>query len=62
LPDIAIGLSLHHEGNHPRQNLDYQQHRTGTKHPHQRPELAAIQFRAATHVQSKVTFNQMERE
>jgi hypothetical protein len=62
LPDIAISLSLHHEGDHPCQNLDRQQRRTDTKDPHQRPELAAIQFRAATHVQSKVTLSQMERK
>jgi hypothetical protein len=62
LPDIATSLSLHYEGNDPCQNLDHQQHRTDPKHRHQRPELATIQFRAATHVQSKVTFNQVECE
>jgi hypothetical protein len=41
-------------GNHPRQNLDHQQQRTHTKDPHQRPELATVQFCAATHVQSKI--------
>jgi hypothetical protein len=61
LPDIATSLPLHHESNHPCQNLDHQQIRTYTKDPHQRPELAAIQFRAPTHVQSEVTFNQVER-
>jgi hypothetical protein len=62
LPDIATSLPLDHEGNHPRQNLAHQQHCADTKDPHQHPELSAIQLRAATHMQGKITFNQVERE
>jgi hypothetical protein len=57
-----MSLPLGHEGSHPCQNLEHQQHSTDAKDPHQRPELATVQFRAAPHVQGKVTFNQVECE
>jgi hypothetical protein len=58
LSGIAVSLSLDYEGNHPCQNLDHQQRRTDTKDAHQRPELPAVLFGAATHVQGEVAFNQ----
>jgi hypothetical protein len=62
LPDIVTSLSLDHEGDHPCQNLGHQQHSTDAKYAHQCPELTAILFGAATHVQSKVTLDQVQRE
>lgn len=61
MPDIATSLPLHNEGNRPCQNLDHQQHRTYTKDPHQGPELTAVQFGAAAHMQGKIAFDQVER-
>jgi hypothetical protein len=57
LPDIDTSLPLRHEGNHPCQDLDHQQHCAYTKDPHQSPELTAVQFGAAAHMQGKIAFD-----